>query len=569
MNRLADLLNRLNDARADEDKIALLVDYLANTPDPDRGWGLAGLVGALNDRCLTGAAMMQLASDRVDPMLLDVSLGYVGDPAETLSLVWPGSEEGAVDVAVSEFASVLKATSRARLIAHVPGWLDRLTPDGRYLLLQLITKGVKPPVPLSLLRVALERYGHQPLTEIEEIWFGVTPPYRDLLEWLDGCGARPEVDKSLLFRSLCPLTDVPLERLEDLEVQEDGYFLESWPDGVRALLSAKGGKARLYTQDGEEIGGVFPEIVDGTDFTAILDGVLVPCGIDIMPSDTSRPKSPEAKVPDPQTPDPFTLMSDCSDVDGSKDRGKFAAAIVELRRRLGRKSVSGKTLTQWPVQFLAADVLEKDGSDERKKPLSVRRAVLNEFVSESKHSYIDLIAVMENPHIGDVIEALKSSFLTTIVLKRNADGYGTAGSKWYRVKNPPRRARCILMSVQGKSNWVSTGIEQLSVGIWQSSENGGRSLVPLAKVAPDCSEEELARIAAWVNEHATERYGSTQYVKPGLLVDIFFDAVERASRRKSGISLRSPRFVSLPTQGEADTLDQVTGTEDSGVLSAS
>ncbi len=59
------------------------------TPDPDRGWALAALTGGLDLKAVQPKLVRTLLEERVDPVLLAMSYDYVGDMAETASLLWP------------------------------------------------------------------------------------------------------------------------------------------------------------------------------------------------------------------------------------------------------------------------------------------------------------------------------------------------------------------------------------------------------------------------------------------------------------------------------------------------
>ena len=48
MNKFAALLDRLAYEPGRNDKLRLIADYLRTTPDPERGWALAALTGALS-----------------------------------------------------------------------------------------------------------------------------------------------------------------------------------------------------------------------------------------------------------------------------------------------------------------------------------------------------------------------------------------------------------------------------------------------------------------------------------------------------------------------------------------
>ena len=89
MRAFAHLLDRLSFTPARNGKLTLVRDYLRETPDPDRGWALAALTGALSFKAAKPAAIRAAVEARMDPLLFGWSHDYVGDLAETVALVWP------------------------------------------------------------------------------------------------------------------------------------------------------------------------------------------------------------------------------------------------------------------------------------------------------------------------------------------------------------------------------------------------------------------------------------------------------------------------------------------------
>ncbi|MDA1071977.1 MAG: ATP-dependent DNA ligase, partial [Proteobacteria bacterium] len=89
MKAFAELLDALSFQPGRNGKLALLTTYLAETPDPDRGWALAALTGELSLRQAKPALVRGLVMERVDETLFALSYDYVGDLAETVALIWP------------------------------------------------------------------------------------------------------------------------------------------------------------------------------------------------------------------------------------------------------------------------------------------------------------------------------------------------------------------------------------------------------------------------------------------------------------------------------------------------
>src|ERR1700747_2679534 len=89
MNRFAELLDRLTYEPARNAKLRLMTDYFRSTPDPERGWALAALTGALSFPHAKPGLIRSLIAERTDPVLFELSYDYVGDLSETVALMWP------------------------------------------------------------------------------------------------------------------------------------------------------------------------------------------------------------------------------------------------------------------------------------------------------------------------------------------------------------------------------------------------------------------------------------------------------------------------------------------------
>ncbi len=89
MNRFAELLARLAYEAGRNAKLRLMTDYFRRTDDPERGYALAALTGALSFRHAKPALIRDLIAARADPVLFGLSYDYVGDLSETVALMWP------------------------------------------------------------------------------------------------------------------------------------------------------------------------------------------------------------------------------------------------------------------------------------------------------------------------------------------------------------------------------------------------------------------------------------------------------------------------------------------------
>ena len=115
MRAFADLLDRLSLTGSRNTKLVLVRDYLAQTPDPDRGWALAALTGDLAFDAAKPGFIRKAVEARMDPLLFRWSYDYVGDLAETVALVWPATPGANREPELSEVVDALRSASRSEV----------------------------------------------------------------------------------------------------------------------------------------------------------------------------------------------------------------------------------------------------------------------------------------------------------------------------------------------------------------------------------------------------------------------------------------------------------------------
>src|SRR6201996_8427431 len=200
MRAFARLLDRLAFTPARNGKLTLLRDYFATAPDPERGWALASLTGALSFDEAKPQFIRKAVEARMDPELFARSYDYVGDLAETVALVWPANPGANREPELPEVIDALRSASRREVQALLERWLDALDADGRWALLKLLTGGLRVGVSARLAKQALADMGGIEVAQIEEIWHGQHPPYEDMFAWLEKRGKKPSAQPPARFR---------------------------------------------------------------------------------------------------------------------------------------------------------------------------------------------------------------------------------------------------------------------------------------------------------------------------------------------------------------------------------
>jgi DNA ligase-1 len=518
----AELLDRLAYTPSRNDKLRLLADYFAVTPDPDRGWALAALTDGLFFRLPLRRILGELIEPRVDPILFGLSRDYVGDTAETIALLWPGGGSDAEAPRFDDVVQTLRLSAPTEVPHLLSGWLDGLDATGRWALLKLMTGALRVGVSARLAKTALAEWSGKPLAEIEEVWHGVQPPYGALFAWLSGAAPRPEVGTRPTFRPLMLSHQIEDKDLGAINPKD---FIAEWKwDGIRVQAANQGGEPRLFSRTGDDISGSFPDVVEGLPRGVVLDGELL-----VM-------------------------------------RGREVAPFNDLQQRLNRKAVTPRMLKSFPAHIRLYDMLFEGEEDLRSLPFIERRARLEAWHEKAGPPRTDVSAMLEFSSIAE-LERLwagaRESGIEGLMLKRRLSPYlsGRPKGHWFKWKRAPLTLDAVLMYAQRGSGKRSSYYSDYTFGAWREGEDGEPELVPVGKSYFGFTDGELRELDAFVRNHTVDSFGPVRQVEPKLVFEVAFDSVHRSARHKSGVAMRFPRIHRIrwdkPAE-EADRLETLT-----------
>jgi len=575
MNRFAELLDRLAYEPGRNNKLRLITSYFREVEDPDRGYALAALTGALSFKHAKPGLIRDLIADRTDPVLFALSYDYVGDLSETVALMWPkavlqaqaapspacggGLRWGQAASAVpekepppglarrpsnrhnnpppptlTEVVTTLRTLGKTELPNQLARWLDELDETGRWALLKLVTGAMRIGISARLAKTAAAAFGDKDPHEVELMWPGLVPPYLDLFAWLEGRAEKPVNLDPTPFR---PVMLAHAIENTDFATLNAADFIAEWKwDGIR--VQAVSGRderghmvARLYSRSGEDITKSFPDLLPSLHLPGAIDGELL-------------------------------VLRD----------GRVQTFNV-LQQRLNRKNVSPQLVKEYPIHLRAYDLLGDDSNDLRELPFVERRARLETFVKRLDDPRIDLsptiafdswdtlAAVRKNPAgagAGEDSEAVEG-----VMLKRRDAAYlpGRPKGQWWKWKRDPHIIDAVLMYAQRGHGKRSSYYSDYTFGVWTSGEDG-EQLVPVGKAYFGFTDEELLQIDRFVRRNTVEKFGPVRHVvhepDQGLVLEVAFEGLARSPRHKSGVAMRFPRINRLrwdKPPREADRLE--------------
>jgi len=537
MNRFAELLDRLAYEHGRNNKLRLMTDYFHSTPDPERGWALAALTGALNFAHAKPGLIRSLIAERTDPVLFELSYDYVGDLSETVALMWPASSArmsgGGDKLSLTRVIETLATLGKAQLPQQLARWLDALDETGRWALIKLVTGGLRIGVSARLAKAAVAALGDKDAQEVELVWPGLAPPYVELFAWLEGRADKPASGDPAPFRP--PMLAHALEDSE-LAALDPAAFMAEWKwDGIRvqAVAARRDGAmiARLYSRTGEDISRSFPDLLDALRLPGAIDGELL-----IM-------------------------------------REHRVRTFNVLQQRLNRKTITDKLMAEFPAHLRAYDLLADGEQDLRELPFAERRARLESFVARLNEPRVDLSPLVAFATWEDLTAARKNPAMAGagaeavegVMLKRRDALYlpGRPKGPWWKWKRDPFIIDAVLMYAQRGHGKRSSFYSDYTFGVWTGGQNG-EELVPVGKAYFGFTDEELLQIDRFVRRNTTDRFGPVREVvhepDQGLVLEVAFEGLQRSTRHKSGLAMRFPRINRLrwdKPPGEADRLERL------------
>ncbi|WP_454785984.1 cisplatin damage response ATP-dependent DNA ligase [Legionella sp. WA2024007413] len=515
MKKFAQLLNQLFFTYGGLDKRTLIEHYFSVTPDPERGYALAIMTNSLKFSRFKRSLIKNLISENIDPTLFYLSYDYVGDLSETVSLIWPDTQNQSELPLLSEIIVNFEKLPENDLYPYLVSLLNSSDSIERWAILKIITGDLRIGVSTRFLKNTLAHYGQLHVQEVEDIWHSQVPPYLELFSWLEKKSSKPSTN-TLYFRPV--MLSHPLNESERIAINLNEFSIEKKYDGIRVQLAVSGKEKALYTRTGENISHSFPEIISKIEGNVVLDGELV--------------------------------------IRHASKIGSFN----DLQQRLNRKTLSKKLLEEQSAALIVYDILFIDNLDLRVLPFLNRREWLEQWFSTSapENFLISPLLSLKNTQtlhqLREEILQENSVHVEGLMLKKKSSLYlaGRPKGCWYKWKKDPYIIDAILMYAQRGHGKRSSYYSDYTFGLWKLNQ-----LLPIGKAYFGFTDEELYQLDKWIRSHTLNRFGPVREVEKELVLEIAFDAVHWSNRHKSGVALRFPRINRIRWDKPAHEADQL------------
>jgi len=513
----AELYAALDETTKTSGKVAALKRYLSVAPPEDAAWAVSFLIGRRPKRLLESRKLAEWAIQEagVPDWLFGESYQAVGDFAETIALLLPAAA-ASTDLPLHYWVEERLLPMRDADDATRRAWLAeawRAMDEGqRFAWNKLITGEFRVGVSQSLVvRALAETAGLS--TEVMA--------HRLMGDWQPGAAfwkqlLAPETRDADVSRPYPFCLAYPLEgTVEELGAIAEWQVEWKW-DGIRAQLIRRQFRTFLWSRGEELITDRFPEL-------EALGALL-----------------PEGTV-----------------IDGEVLPWKDGAPLpfAQMQRRIGRKQLGPRILSEVPVVLVAYDLLERHGEDVRERPLEWRCAELEALAPQGSALVLSPVVTAES---WDALKQLRQESrerkVEGFMLKRHGSPYrvGRRRGDWWKWKIDPYSVDAVLIYAQPGSGRRASLFTDYTFGIWDSDK-----LVPFAKAYSGLSDEEIREVDAFVRRNTIEKFGPVHAVKPELVFELAFEGIQRSARHRSGIAVRFPRMARWRHDKKAEEADSI------------
>jgi len=328
-----------------------------------------------------------------------------------------------------------------------------------------------------------------------------------------------------LFHPIKFMLATPAADLTDIaRTMPKEFLVEDKFDGIRAQAHVEAGRVAIYSRTMDEITHRFPELVgplQSLETDVIIDGEIVPAN------------------------------------------GEVILPFSELQKRLGRKSVGSQLLQAVPVVLVAYDLLYADGSVLINQPLSERRHLLGQMVSDQGSLRMSVGKVVQDTAtLDDEFDGARARGNEGLMIKSLESPYkpGRRGRDWLKLKRAIATLDVAVTAVEVGHGKRRNLLSDYTFAVRRSVEDD--ELLNIGKAYSGLTDCELTELTEWFKSHTLQEFahGRVRIVEPTIVIEVTFDRIQASKRHKSGYALRFPRILRLrpdkkPT--DIDTLETV------------
>jgi DNA ligase 1 len=296
-------------------------------------------------------------------------------------------------------------------------------------------------------------------------------------------------------------------------------YAEDKFDGIRAQLHRSAERAEIFSRDLKRITDQFPELAQQArrfDVDLILDGEIIAF-------------ERERKL-----------------------------TFFDLQKRLGRKNDGADLFdaasADVPVAFIAFDLLWLNGRSLLRTSLRERRELLRSIKLPPQFQVAEVFPAQSAVEIEQIFQQARRRLNEGLMIKDPESFYlpGNRGLFWFKLKKELATLDVVVVAAElghGKRNNV------LSDYTFAVRDETTGELLPIGKAYSGLTDAEIAELTEHFKQNTIVDHGRYREVKPDIVLEVAFNAIQPSTRHASGLALRFPRIKAIRRDKNVDAID--------------
>ncbi len=333
--------------------------------------------------------------------------------------------------------------------------------------------------------------------------------------------AKTKSNEGLLALELSVGNPVKVMLFKKSESIEEGFDVVGKPaaidykyDGFRLQIHRSGKEIKLFTRNLEDVTSQFPDIVK------------------MIEKDVNSKE----------------FIIDCEVIGYDKKTGKWKP-FQDISQRIKRKYEIEEMIKEVPVMIIVFDIINLDGENLISMPFGERRDKLSKVIRE------DPLAVsLAKEIVTDSVEKGKEFYAKALsdgaegVMMKKLDSVYKPGSRvGYGIKIKPVMETLDLVVVG--SEW-GTGKRSKWLSSFILACRDGNDFKEIGKMGTGFKEKDeegvsFGKMTELLKPLVVSESGREVRVKPGVIIEVKYEEIQKSTNYDSGFALRFPRFVRL------------------------
>ena len=175
MIRFSNLLDSLLLTPSKKKKIEIIVNYFKSSSINEKGWAFSILTRKFTTKYIKYSDLKKMIKNKTSDELFSYSYDYVGDFAETFSLLWPQKKTKKESISLSYLMDkILNLNDKKLLIEFLESIFNKVSSNEIYAIIKILTGGLRIGVSDGILKESFTKLGKRNKFEIKFTSFCVS-----------------------------------------------------------------------------------------------------------------------------------------------------------------------------------------------------------------------------------------------------------------------------------------------------------------------------------------------------------------------------------------------------------